>query len=273
MLEDLFCYTKKLMETILELKNVTKDFYPPLPLSRLARLNFKRPSPVRALDNISFTLKRGSILAILGPNGAGKTTLLKILSTLILPDKGSVSINGNRVGRDDEKIKSQIGLAAADERSFYWRLTGRQNLDFFAALYGLSKKITRDRLNALFAFFKIDYADRRFDVYSAGMKKKFSIIRALLHDPEVLLLDEPTKSLDYHSACELKEFIKKLSLQGKTVLFATHDMKEAGSMSDLIAIFNKGRISGLGNHEELLRQINVSSAELEEIYIRLTQNA
>ncbi|MCM8771109.1 MAG: ABC transporter ATP-binding protein [Candidatus Omnitrophica bacterium] len=254
------------MSVIIEFKNVSKKFI-------LSGFPGQKMTVTTALQNINFTLEKYKSLAILGPNGAGKTTLLKIISTLILPDSGAVEINGYLVGKDDGKIKSIIGLASAEERTFYSRLSGNQNLEFFAALYGLNKKEIQMRLGQLFKLFAIDYGDRRFDSYSTGMKRKFCLIRALLHNPEILLLDEPTKSLDYNSACELREYIGRLNNEGKTVIFTTHNIEEAENLCDLFLILYRGEIFGFGTKEELKNKANSHSADLAEIYLKLTQNA
>lgn len=261
------------MEYILEIEKLTKDFIPPLSFSKLIKLDFKQRRPIRALEDVSFSLKKGKILGILGPNGAGKTTLLKIIATLILPDKGKIRIKDYNLNKEDEKIKSLIGLVTSEERSFYWRLTGKQNLEFFATMYGLDKKRAKARIEEFFDLFKITYQDKRFDAYSTGMKRKFTIIRALLHNPEILLLDEPTKSLDYNSAYELKNFIKNEAQGGKTIIFATHNMDEAKNLCDLFMILHKGRIYGLGTQEELSKRVGCSSKSLPEIYLKLTENA
>ncbi len=257
---------------ILEVKNLTKLFYPLLTLTDLAKLNFRKKPPVRALDDISFSLPQGKILGILGPNGAGKTTLLKIISTLILSDKGKVSVAGYTPGKDDKEIKSLIGLMSCEERSFYWRLSGLQNLQFFATMHGLNKNQARSKIQNFFKIFKINYADKRFDTYSTGMKRKFSLIRALFHEPDLLLLDEPTKSLDYNTALELRGFIKNLAAQGKTILFATHNLEEAENLCDNFMILDKGKIFGFGSLENLRKKIQSPSATLAEIYLKLTEN-
>jgi len=260
------------MENILEVEKLSKDFIPPLSLVELIKLNFRHRKPVRALEDISFSIKKSAVLGVLGPNGAGKTTLLKIIATLILSDKGKVSVKGYDSGKDDEMIKSLIGLVTTEERSFYWRLTGRQNLELFAALYGLSNKETKSVINRLLKLFKVDYADRRFDSYSTGMKRKFAIIRALLHNPEILLLDEPTKSLDYNSALELRNFIKNQASEGKTIILATHNIEEAANLCGLFMVLNKGRAYGFGTLGELSRESGLS-ASLPEIYLKLTKDA
>ncbi|MDD5730489.1 MAG: ATP-binding cassette domain-containing protein, partial [Candidatus Omnitrophica bacterium] len=205
-------------------------------------------------------------------NGAGKTTLLKIISTLILPDKGRVTVNNCILGTDDEKIRSFIGFAASPERSFYLRLTGKQNLEFFAALYGLGGKEALSRINELFDLFKINYQDKRFDSYSTGMQQKFGIMRALLQNPELLLLDEPAKSLDYSAAGELHEFLRGtlVKKQAKTVIFTTHRMDEAADLADIFLVLHKGKVLGFGGLEQLRRKANKPQAALSQIYTALT---
>ena len=256
---------------ILEVEKLTKIFYPALSFTDLAKFNFGRKKPVTALNNISFSLNKGKILGILGPNGAGKTTLLKIISSLIVPDKGEITLGQYTAGKNDNEIKSIIGLASCEERSFYWRLTGNQNLQFFAALYGLNKKQTESRIQELLDIFSIGYQDKRFYSYSTGMKRKFALMRALLHNPEILLLDEPTKSLDYNSACELRKLIKTIANEGKTIIIATHNMNEAQELCDLFMILKKGNIYGLGPLKELSKKTGSQSLGLTDIYLKLTE--
>ncbi len=261
------------MKNILEVEKLTKDFTSPLFFADLIKFNFKRAKPTRALEDISFSLETGKILGVLGPNGAGKTTLLKTIATLMLPDKGRITIGGLKVGENDERIKSLIGLATSEERSFYWRLTGMQNLEFFAALYGLSKEQTKQRIADLFRIFKINYAHKRFDFYSTGMKIKFSLIRALLHNPQILLLDEPTKSLDYNASAEVRNFIKSAARNNTTIIFASHNLEEAQGLCELFLLLNNGRICAFGSISDLRRQVNSPNASLAQIYLKLTQNA
>lgn len=267
-----FLLDLKRMEPILEVKNITKDFFPAFSFTELLKLNFKRAEATRAIDGLSFTLNKGSSLAILGPNGAGKTTLLKIISTLILPDKGSVNVNGYYLEKQDEKIKASVGFAGSAERSFYWRLTGRQNLEFFAAMYGFDKAAAASRICDLFKLFGVAYQDKRFDSYSTGMQQKFALMRALIHDPPMLLLDEPTKSLDYASSLELRSFIREVLVkkQRKTVIFATHQMDEALGFANILMILNYGRLFAYGTLEELRRKAGMPNGSLGEIFMRLT---
>lgn len=261
------------MNHILEINGLTKDFTPPLSFGKLIKLDFKHRKPTRALEDISFSLEKGKILGVLGPNGAGKTTILKILATLILPDKGSGEINGYRLGIDDDKIKSLIGLVSTQERSFYWRLTGRQNLEFFAVMYGLNNP--KEKIEELLDIFEIDYGDERFDSYSAGMKQRFALIRGMLNDPELLLLDEPLKSLDYTTASHLRSFIKEnlVRKRGKTVIFTTHNMDEALDFCDLFMILDRGRLYAFGTLEELRRKVNDPEAGLGDIFLQLIGRA
>lgn len=258
------------MDRIVEAKNITKDFIPPLSLHRILKSGLGRSGATRALDDISFSLESGGSLCVLGPNGAGKTTLLKIISTLVLPDKGSVVVGGHDVEKNDLAVRSMVGLASSDERSFYWRLTGRQNLEFFASLHGLSRKEARKKIDGLFGAFRVNYEDKRFDSYSTGMKRKFELMRALIHDPALLLLDEPAKSLDMMSSRELMDLVKKMSKEGKTVILATHDIAEAEELCDTFLILREGALCGYGTLEDLGKKTGLPGAGLGEIYMKAT---
>lgn len=258
---------------MLEVTGVTKDFTPPLSLRKIATFDFRPGKILRALDSVSFSLRGGAVLAVLGPNGAGKTTLLKILSTLTLPDSGTVRLNGLSLGRDDERIRGSIGFMTSSERSFYWRLTGRQNLEFFAALYGLDRGRSEERLDELFALFNIDYQDRRFDSYSTGMQQKMGLIRSLLHDPDLLLLDEPARSLDYSAAANLKDLIKKelVIKRRKSVIMTTHHMDEAMDFADIFMILHNGRVMAFGTLAELRQASGDDSSSLGNIFMHMTE--
>jgi ABC-2 type transport system ATP-binding protein len=256
------------MDDILKVEGISKNFTSPFSLRELFFRDIKQRKTIRALQNLSFTLRRNKILCVLGPNGAGKTTLLKIIATLILPDEGKILVNGRF---EEDEIKKTAGLLLEEERSLYWRLSGRQNLEFFAALYGFDRLKAGRRIQELLEIFKVDYADKRFASYSTGMKKNFALMRALLHNPQLLLLDEPTKSLDYASALSLRGFIKDrlVKEQGKTVVFTTHAMGEARDFADLFMIMHQGKIYGLGTLDELRGQIQNSQASLGQIFLKL----
>jgi ABC-2 type transport system ATP-binding protein len=200
---------------------------------------------IKALDNVSIDINEGELFGLLGPNGAGKTTLLKILSCVITPNGGEVSVMGYDTVAQEQKVKSLIGTVTGDERSFYWRLTGRQNLTFFGSLYNLSSRQIKSRISQLAEFLGIEsILDRKFMEYSTGTKQLFAIARALLHDPHVLLFDEPTKSLDPGTAEKIRRFIKEelVGKQHKTILLTTHQIQEAENICDRIAIIVKGKI-------------------------------
>ncbi len=210
---------------------------------------------VEALKEINLQVERGEILGFLGPNGAGKTTLIKILSCLIFPDRGTVRVNGFAI-RYEKAVKSSIGLVTSDERSFYWRLTGLENLKFFARLYDLPTDRIAGRSQELIERMHLqDVAHRPFMSYSSGMKQRLSIARALLHNPPILFMDEPTKSLDLQNAMDLRGFIKKElnEKEEKTILLATHNLKEAEDLCHRIAVMMEGQIKEIGPVEQIRR--------------------
>lgn len=260
------------MEYILEVNNITKHFTSPLSLAQLLKGDLKQRESTQALENLTFSLEKGKALCILGPNGAGKSTLLRIISALLIPDEGQVKVNGYDIGTDKRKINACAGLVLDEERSFYWRLSGRQNLEFFSALYGFDRNAACARINELLKLFQVNYADKRFDTYSTGMKKKFALIRGLLHNPQLLLLDEPTKSLDYSAAHSLRKFIKEILIEklGKTIVYTTHHIEETKDFADIFLILDRGKICGMGNLEDLRKKTGDTEASLDKIFLKLT---
>lgn len=245
---------------MIELRDIKKTFYH----RSWKSLVLLRPrQPVDALNGVSLKAYRGEIFGLLGPNGAGKTTLIKILATLILPDSGSGSIGGYDLFRQSHKVRSLIGLVNTSERSFYWRLTGQQNLAFFASLYNLSGPERRNRIQELMSLVGIqDLADRFFMKYSSGQKQRLAIARALLANPDVLLMDEPTNSLDPLAASELRSFVKEelVARYGKTILWCTHNLKEAEEMCSRFSIIHKGRVIASGSLEDIRALIAAESS-------------
>ena len=207
----------------------------------------KRFGPVQALGGVDLSVAFGEIVALLGPNGAGKSTLLRVLGTTVLPDAGSALVAGHDVVSDPAGARRSLGLVLGDERSWYWRLTGRQNLEFFAAVHGLRRRDAAARTQELLEAAGLSaFADRRFDRYSSGMKARLSLARALLMLPQVLLLDEPTRSLDPVSAAEFRERVRSLAVeQDRAVLFATHDLHEAAAMANRIVVLAAGRVAAI----------------------------
>jgi ABC-2 type transport system ATP-binding protein len=209
---------------------------------------------VTALDGLDLEVGRGRVFCLLGPNGAGKTTLIKILATLVLPDGGRAAVAGHDVAREPGSAKAAVGYAVGEERSFYWRLTGRQNLEFFGALYGLKGPARGRRIDELLRVAGLESAaDLRFNSYSTGMRQMLAFARALLAEADILLVDEPTRSLDPQAADRIRSFLcdDLAGRQGKTVLWATHDLGEAADCADDIAVISRGRIRLRGRAEAL----------------------
>jgi ABC-2 type transport system ATP-binding protein len=230
-----------------EVRRLEKKFTRKRSVRDLLLHPFRKAEVVQALRSVDLTIREGEIFGLLGPNGAGKTTLLKILSCLVLPDAGTAVIGGYETGRE-QQVKPLIGLVHSDERSFYWRLTGRQNMRFFATLYNVPRESREERVDEL--LLKVDMveaADRPFSDYSSGMKQRMSIARSLLHDPPILLMDEPTRSLDPAAALSLRRFIQE-ELSGrdhKTIVLATHNLHEAEALCSRIALTGEDGLNQL----------------------------
>jgi ABC-2 type transport system ATP-binding protein len=227
-----------------------------------------RKKEIIALKGINIQVRKGELFGLLGPNGAGKTTLIKILSGLILPTKGNAYIHGYDVAGDGKQVRGVIGYVVNEERSFYWRLTGRQNLGFFATLNNLSPSQAEKRIDELITLTGLDGdADRIFKDYSTGMKQRLAIARGLITSPEVLLMDEPTRSLDPSAARHLRKFIKEkiVGEDGKTVFLATHNLSEAEELCDRIAIINQGEIKTRGTLTEIGSLLNTQKVYFMEL--------
>jgi ABC-2 type transport system ATP-binding protein len=198
-----------------------------------------------AVDRVSLQIAQGELFGILGQNGAGKTTLIKMLCTALLPSTGSATVAGHDVVRAARQVRAAIGLVSGEERSFYWRLTGRQNLEFFAALYHVPTAEARRRIVMLLHGVGLEEAaDRPFRTYSTGMRQKLAIARGLLNQPQVLFMDEPTRSLDPISAQSVRRFVADYIVGelGSTVILATHSMAEAEELCDRVALIRAGRV-------------------------------
>jgi ABC-2 type transport system ATP-binding protein len=245
------------------------DFGPP-PASgravlRVEDVEFAYPGRPPLLTEVSFDVQYGERIALVGPNGAGKTTLLKILATLIVPSAGQIAIKGWDLVRDAERVKEMVGLATGDERSFYWRLTGRQNLEFFAAFQGLDRETTMTRIEELREHLALDTLDRRFGLYSTGMRQRLAVARALLRRPSVLLLDEPTRSLDPLATRMLHRFIRDRLVNelGCSVVLSTHSLAEAEALCNRFAVLHRGRVLTSstvdGLHQGLARVAELSA--------------
>jgi ABC-2 type transport system ATP-binding protein len=213
---------------------------------------------VHAVDEVDLTVRKGEFFGLLGPNGAGKTTLVKCLSTLLLPNRGTAFINGHNIIDDPLAAREDLGITTGGERTLYWKLSGRDNLRYFAALYGLSSHSADQRIDYLLTIMGLtEKQHERIEKYSTGMRQKISICRAMIHDPPVLLLDEPTLGLDPSFSRFIRSFIKDdlNRKQKKTILLTTHYMDEADQLCDRIAIMNEGKIVAVDTPENLKKSI------------------
>lgn len=212
------------------------------------------------LDGIDLAVGRGEIFGLLGPNGAGKTTLMKVLSGLLLPSGGRAFVAGFDVVEDSLQVRKRIGLVHGDERTFFWRLSAAENLRFYATLYRIPRREADERIKRLLDLVGLtDAADTRMDRFSTGMKQRAAIARGLLNDPEILLMDEPTRTLDPVASRDVRNFIRERVTDGgrRTVLLATNLMAEGEQLCDRLAMLNHGRICFAGTIDEMRRTIQV----------------
>jgi ABC-2 type transport system ATP-binding protein len=207
---------------------------------------------------VTLAIETGEVFGLLGLNGAGKTTLIRLLATLLVPSDGMAAVFGRDVAAEPAAVRRLIGLVTCDERSFYWRLSGRQNLEFVAGVHGLSGRETRERIGDLAECLGMtDYIDERYSGYSAGMKQKVAIARGLLARPRLLFMDEPTKGLDPVAAVDTIELIGKqvIPRYGITVLITTHILREAEALCDRVAIMHGGKILACDSPAGLRREV------------------
>jgi sodium transport system ATP-binding protein len=228
---------------------------------------FGRRGEVRAVDSVAFTAADGRITGLLGPNGAGKTTLLRMLATLMIPDSGRASVDTHDVVRDRYAVRRSIGVLS-DARGLYPRLTARENIRYFGALQGLAGGSLDARVDELVrALGLAAIADRRAQGFSQGERMKVAIARALVHDPQTILLDEPTNGLDIMSIRALRDLLRELRRSGKCLLFSSHVMQEVSALCDSIVILGHGRVVAIGTASELIAQSGESM--LEDAFVRL----
>lgn len=239
------------MDWAIAVDGLAKVFDRPQGWRRLARA-----VPVTAVSDIHLTVPYGELFGLLGPNGAGKTTLVKMLCTLIQPSSGRAQVAGYDLHQAGA-IRAAVGLVVSDERSFFWRLSARRNLDFFAALHGLHGRAARERVQQVLADVDLlDVAERRFSGFSGGMRQRLAIARALLHQPRILFLDEPSRSLDPTATQRLHTLIERLRAQREiTVFLITHDLAEADKLCTRVALMHRGRLQAIGHPDALRAQL------------------
>ena len=248
---------------IIEAINLTK-IYPKKRTSSFLASPFKRrknhASGVVALNHVNLKVGKREIFGLLGPNGAGKTTLIKIFCSLILPTEGSALMNGYDVVSSRLLVLQNIGVMLPELRGFYWRLTGLENLEIYARLYGIANP--RLRAREVLKLVGLNHIDEKtaYQKYSSGMKQKLSLAKALLHDPPILLLDEPTLDLDVQTAMRVRLLIKELNKeQYKTILLTTHNMHEAEELCSRVAVINRGKIVAIGSASKIKKIIKLKS--------------
>ena len=237
--------------------NLKKEFYD------------KKRGKIEAVNGVDFYCRRGQIFGLLGPNGAGKTTTLRILATMMKPTEGEVLVNGYHVVKEAHKVRQSIGFLSG-ETGLYDRFTPRETILFFGRINGLSEKLISTRMGDIFKILDMSsFKDVRVDKLSTGMKQKLSIARAIIHDPPVLIFDEPTVGLDVITARVVVNYIKEFRKQGKCIIFSTHQMQEAEKLCDEIAIIHKGKILSEGTLADL--QAMFQEVDLEDIFFKLVE--
>ncbi len=230
----------------------------------------KRFGDLVAINKISLKISHGIVFGLLGPNGAGKTTTIRILATILVPTSGTASVNGCDVVRESRGVRESIGVLPEDV-GLYDRLTGYETLRFAGLLYGLKGMDLEERISRVLKILDLDGRGKdRVGKYSRGMKQKLALARALIHDPPILMLDEPTLGLDVMSARTIREYIRGAAKEGRTVLLTTHNMSEAQLLCEQIAIINRGSIVATGTVEEL--EGLTKSKDLEEVFVNLVRD-
>jgi sodium transport system ATP-binding protein len=222
---------------------------------------------VVAVDGVTFRARDGEITGLLGPNGAGKTTTLRCLYTLMRPDRGSVLVDGIDAAADPVAVRRRLGVLP-DARGLYKRMSARENIAYFGRLHGLDEATIRARSDAAIASLGMgDFADRRAEGYSQGQRVKTAIARALIHDPNNVILDEPTNGLDVMATRAMREFLKRLRGEGRCVLFSSHIMQEVAALCDRIVVIAKGKVVA-DDSPQALRE-RTGEANLEDAFVKL----
>ena len=227
----------------------------------------KKRGVVRAVENVSFRCQPGQIYGLLGANGAGKTTTLRMLATILEPTDGTAIVAGFDIVEQPEKVRANVGFLST-ATALYARLTAQEMVEYFGRLYGMDEPTLKRRIDELFTRLEMnDFRDRRCDKLSTGMKQKVSIARTLVHDPPVMIFDEPTLGLDIMTSRSIVGFIRECRQRGKTVIFSTHIMSEVEKLCDVIGIIHSGKLLAEGTLAQLRQQNNEN--DLEEIFVKI----
>ena len=225
---------------------------------------------VRAVDGVSFSCRPGEIYGLLGANGAGKTTTLRILATILAPSEGTAVVAGYDVAKNSQMVRERVGFLST-ATALYGRLTAREMVEYFGRLHGLDETTLRRRIDEIFQRLEMnDFRDRRCDKLSTGMKQKVSIARTLVHDPSVMIFDEPTVGLDVMAARTITAFIRECRDSGKTVVFSTHVMSEAEKLCDQIGIIHDGKLLAEGTLPQLRARYGIH--DLEDLFVKVVES-
>lgn len=239
---------------MIEARNLTKIF------------RDKKRGEIRAADDVSFRVQPGQIYGLLGANGAGKTTTLRLLATLLRPTSGNATLAGFDIATQPEKVRANVGFLAAST-ALYGRLTAREMITYFGKLNGMVESVIRNRITQLADELDMhEFLDRRCDTFSTGMKQKTSIARTLIHDPAVMIFDEPTLGLDVMAARTIVRFVRDCRARGKTVIYSTHVMSEVEKLCDVVSIIHGGRLLAEGTLPEL--RTRFGEQDIEEIFVK-----
>jgi sodium transport system ATP-binding protein len=229
----------------------------------------KKRGIIRAVDNVSFRCQPGQIYGLLGANGAGKTTTLRMLATILEPTDGTAQVAGYDIVTHPQEVRAHVGFLST-ATALYLRLTAKEMVEYFGRLYGMSEPALKIRIDELFGLLEMnDFRDRRCDKLSTGMKQKVSIARTLVHDPPVMIFDEPTVGLDIKAARTIIAVIRECRQNGKTVIFSTHIMSEVQKLCDIIGIIDDGRLLAEGTLAELRQRFG--DQDLEEIFVKVVE--
>ncbi|MGC9116869.1 MAG: ABC transporter ATP-binding protein [Conexivisphaera sp.] len=221
-----------------------------------------------AVNGVTLRIRRGSIFGLLGPNGAGKSTLLRMICTLLRPTAGRAFVEGHDVVREPNEVRRTIGVVQ-EKLLLYPVLTARENLELFGRLYGIEGEELRRRIRELLEEVKLwGFRDKPVGTFSSGMRQRLNIVRALMHDPSVIILDEPTNALDPQSVRWIRDYVKGLRDRGLTVVVTTHDMHEAEELSEDLAIMDRGQVLDVGPVDQLKSKYGASS--VEDVFLKLT---
>ena len=234
------------------------------------RFRDKKRGAVCAVDDVSFSCRPGEIFGLLGANGAGKTTTLRMLATILAPSEGTAVVAGYDVIKDPQTVRSRVGFLST-ATALYGRLSAQEMVEYFGRLHGLDEPTLRGRVDEIFTRLEMDdFRDRRCDKLSTGMKQKVSIARTLVHDPSVMIFDEPTLGLDVIAARTIALFIRECRDKGKTVVFSTHVMSEVEKLCDHIGIIHGGKLLAEGTLPELRARFGVQ--DLEDLFVKVVDS-